>query len=56
MGMCDESWKGEPRKATKSVGGIWATRIDGVSEFQMGAVLDMKFCFEDENEKMVLQF
>jgi len=29
---------------------VWAARIDGGSEFQMGAVLDMKFCFEDENE------
>jgi len=29
---------------------LFAVRMDVCSEFQMGAVLDIKFCVEEENE------
>jgi len=38
-------------KVTEIVSGIGGWNDDG-SEFQMGTVREIKFCFEDENETM----
>jgi len=48
MEMCDESREVSRDNAMK-VWVVWAAeRYDG-SEFQVGAVFDMKFCLEAEN-------
>jgi len=45
--------KGSRKKATKSVGGMGGKNtVDGGSEFQMGADLDMKFCLRMRMKQM----